>query len=266
MQIYVNSIGDSRYKDINPMNLGESRCKPNHFDGPGYRDYWVMHYVVSGKGVFVYDNQVYNLSAGDCFIIKPKELYFYQADEKEPWHYIWFCFEAFVDLPVIMKNSHVIHSHEIGNIFVTTIKEIKNTTSKISYFNSQFWRLITVFEEMEGKNYSPNYVEIAKSYIENEYSKDVKIREIAVRLRLDRTYFSTLFKKETGISPQQYLTEMRLSRAKDLMANYNLSPSVVATAVGYSDIFSFSRMFKRHFGISPTEYICSNEKSEIKNM
>ena len=261
MEIFVSFHGNVNFKDINPMHVGESKCQPNHFWGPGYRDHWLIHYVVSGKGVFVHDDEIFHLSAGDCFIIKPGELNFYQADEKNPWHYIWFSFDANVQLPDIMYNN-IIRSCGLGNIFVSTMRELKNINSKEPYFASRIWQLISAFHEMEGKISTPNYVEIAKAYIESEFSQNIKISDLASRLNLDRTYFSTLFKSKIGKSPQQYLAEVRLSKAKELMTKYNLAPSVVATSVGYADIFSFSRMFKRHFGISPTEYIENNKQQK----
>jgi AraC-like DNA-binding protein len=83
---------------------------------------------------------------------------------------------------------------------------------------------------------------------------DISVEEIANRLNLDRTYFSVIFKKKVGISPKQYLLKYRMNIATTLLAD-NLSVSVVARSVGYSDLYIFSKMFKRHFGVSPTEYL-----------
>ena len=73
-------------------------------------------------------------------------------------------------------------------------------------------------------------------------------------MNLNRSYFSTLFRRKTGCSPQQYLTDYRMNKACELMTEHGCSPGEAALSTGYPDIFSFSRMFKKKFGLSPREY------------
>ena len=84
---------------------------------------------------------------------------------------------------------------------------------------------------------------------------NITISELAQRLNLDRTYFSVIFKEKIGISPKQYLLNYRMNTAASLIAQGNISISVAAYSVGYSDLYVFSKMFKRHFGVSPTAYM-----------
>ena len=87
----------------------------------------------------------------------------------------------------------------------------------------------------------------------------ITVEEIAKKLNLDRTYFSTLFKRKTGVSPKQYLLDYRMSIAASLILKNDITVSVAAYSVGYSDIFTFSKMFKKHFGVSPKEYSGTNK-------
>ena len=66
--------------------------------------------------------------------------------------------------------------------------------------------------------------------------------------------FSTLFKKETGQNFLDYLTELRISKAKELLCGETLSVQDVAETVGYSDLKYFSRLFKKATGVSPSDY------------
>lgn len=68
------------------------------------------------------------------------------------------------------------------------------------------------------------------------------------------TYFSTLFKKETGQNFMDYLTELRISKAKELLCGEELSVQDVAEQVGYRDLKYFSRLFKKLTGVSPSDY------------
>ncbi|WP_312729295.1 helix-turn-helix transcriptional regulator, partial [Enterococcus sp.] len=66
------------------------------------------------------------------------------------------------------------------------------------------------------------------------------------------TYLSKIFKEATGVSPINYLIEIRLKRAKDMLKNDNLTIKEVASAVGYQDAYHFSKSFKKLYGVSPS--------------
>ena len=67
-------------------------------------------------------------------------------------------------------------------------------------------------------------------------------------------YFSKLFKAETGMNFIDYLTQLRMDKAKDLLAHTNKSMKEICREVGYSDPNYFSRSFKKNVGLTPTEY------------
>ena len=88
----------------------------------------------------------------------------------------------------------------------------------------------------------------------SEYVNGITVQQVADRLNLDRSYFSTAFKEKMGVSPQAYLINLRLERAAELITVYDESPSTAAISVGYPDLYHFSKIFKKHFGLSPREY------------
>ena len=119
----------------------------------------------------------------------------------------------------------------------------------------KIWELLSLLESgAPHAGASRDYVETAKTYLETEYMRGVSIAALAQRLNLDRSYFSSLFRRRTGLSPQQYLTQCRLQKAAELIAMHGFTPGEAAAATGYADIFSFSRMFKRRFGVPPSRY------------
>ena len=102
--------------------------------------------------------------------------------------------------------------------------------------------------------YEKDYVQKALDIINSEYMYSISIEEIAKRLNIERTYFSTLFKKRMGITPKRCLLEKRMNVAITLIEKKNTSITVIANSVGYSDLYTFSKMFKKHFGVSPSDY------------
>ena len=97
-------------------------------------------------------------------------------------------------------------------------------------------------------------IRMAKQYIQEHYSRQITLEEVSSFAGFSPSYFSTLFKKESGINFQEYLSEVRMKKAKDLLKETNLTIAGICEQVGYSDLKHFTKNFKRIAGIKPNEY------------
>ena len=94
----------------------------------------------------------------------------------------------------------------------------------------------------------------AKRYIQQHYREALRLEDVSSAVGFNATYFSTLFKKETGQNFMDYLTELRINKSKELLCGDTLSIQDVAEMVGYRDLKYFSRLFKKATGVSPSDY------------
>ena len=94
----------------------------------------------------------------------------------------------------------------------------------------------------------------AKKYIQEHFQEPLRLEDVSSIVGFNATYFSTLFKKETGQNFVDYLTELRINKAKELLCEADVSVSDAAELVGYRDLKYFSRLFKKTTGISPSDY------------
>lgn len=130
---------------------------------------------------------------------------------------------------------------------VTTFESLKDVL--ITQFSSLIDQVRTY---VESKNTKP--VRQAIDYVKKNYSKPVRLETAASEVGLSPTYFSSIFKKETGQNFSDYVTEYRLIIAKDLLKSSDLNINEIANALGFSDWRYFSKLFKKTEGIKPTEY------------
>lgn len=99
------------------------------------------------------------------------------------------------------------------------------------------------------------FVEKAKSFVSENYSNpELSLELICGELGLSQSYFSTVFKRETGSSFISYLTSYRMQKAAKFLIEENEKSYIIAGKVGYQDANYFSYVFKRHFGMSPSKY------------
>lgn len=108
-----------------------------------------------------------------------------------------------------------------------------------------------------------SFVSKAKEYVHSQYADaQLSLAQICEMLGVSNSYFSTVFKKETGKSFVGYVTDYRMEQAARLMIETNEKSYVIAQKVGYTDPNYFSYVFKRQFGVSPSKYRAEHTKSE----
>lgn len=251
-------IANRNYRGLNPIFIGCEECEPSHSFGPAVRRHYLIHYVVSGTGIFISGGKEYHLRAGDMFVITPGEETYYEASATMPWHYIWIGFTA--DDPLPCHLAPVMHVPAATVIFQKMLdcSNYKNGTS--AFLCARLWELFALIIEGTATK-EVDYVQYAIDCIRSEYVEPITVEMIAARLGLNRSYFSTLFKSKTGISPKRYLFEYRMKVAAKLLFEEKKPVTVTANSVGYTDIFNFSKMFKQYYGVSPAEYAKNGGKA-----
>lgn len=244
-------IMNEQYAGFNPVQFGSETCSPGHCFGPSVRTHWLLHYVVQGFGKFVKDGVTWEIGPGEIFVIPPYEETYYEADQSKPWRYIWIGFTMDGAIPPILT-APVLRCARAGIIFEEMLRCNKWGNGRSAFLSSKIWELYAaLLEEGEG---GEDYINKALHYMNVEYVNEITIQQVAEKVNLDRSYFSTLFKAAMGISPQAYLINLRLEKAAELITIYGESPTTAGISVGYPDLYHFSKIFKQHFGCSPRAY------------
>lgn len=246
-------LRNCHYADINPRVCGWQVCDAQHQFGPAQRTHWLLHYVVSGQGVFCSPRGEYAVKAGQIFVIRPNETTVYTADEVNPWQYIWLGFESSLSMPQAFSED-VFFAGDLAPIF-EAVKITEQMPNPELYLCSCIMQLLAQLPtSQQASGVGAQYVEKALNYIHAGYQNEIKISNLADRLNVDRSYFSSVFRAATGVSPQQYLVRHRLKKAAELMREKHIPPGQAALMVGYTDAAGFSRMFRRYYGVSPRDY------------
>lgn len=120
----------------------------------------------------------------------------------------------------------------------------------------------SIFEELSGANIQPSaqdnrtvsWLQKGKEYLEIHYVEGITVERAAEFVGVDRTHYTKQFRKAYGVTPIQYIQQLRMKEAKQLIEQTNYTMTEIAQSVGYPDLFTFSKAFKKMVGVSPKEY------------
>ncbi len=250
---------------------GYEDCLPDQFFGPAIRENYVLHYITEGKGFLEYKDQKIPLQKGDIFLLIPGEVTYYFADNQTPWSYYWLGIsgikaQEYFNLSSIHDTAYLRspHTKAIGNFIGTIVKDAERLDESKA---SQLHVISQLFELMHQLNaVSPNFDQEtispsqklyreAKHLIDIGYnSQAISIQYIADKLRVHRSYLSSIFKDFHKISPKEYLLEVRMNRAKELLETTDQPIKIIAYSVGYLDPLHFSKAFRQYYDCSPSQY------------
>ena len=117
-------------------------------------------------------------------------------------------------------------------------------------------KIMAACQNIQGKRSekSNRIIEMAKNYIKSNYNKDISLEDVSRVVNISPYYFSKIFKEDTGENFIEYLTCIRIDRAKELLETTEYSMKEICAQIGYADPNYFSRSFKKNVGVTPTEY------------
>ncbi|MDF2613109.1 MAG: AraC family transcriptional regulator [Clostridia bacterium] len=253
--------------DLNMYYCGYKANNPLHSYGPAMRDHYLIVYTRSGNGIFKIKDTVYPISKKCIFVIFPHHEVFYQADLVHPWENIWIgvygsLIPSYLDNLGLSPDSPIL-SIANPDIIENTLKSIldlsasKTMSDKINCISllHHFFAILSKDSSLRDKSFSQKqYVELALNFINYNYDRGISSIDISEHLNLDRSYFSKIFKEETGVTPTDYLNNLRIKKACTLLRNTSISIQTISYSIGIYDQFYFSRLFKNIIGCTPSYY------------
>lgn len=219
-----------------------------------------------------YRQENYRLPPGKVFIINPGELHQGGPIDDNGWTYRVFYPKAelfkqiasnLADSPrdVPFFPNAEIHDLELTQMLLRLHRRLEDDDAsqleQDELFHSAMSHLILhhsddqpVVKPTKAERY---YVNRVRAYIDEHFAEPLSLDDLASIVCLNPSYFLRVFKKSVGLSPHAYLTQVRINRAKEMMAA-GMPLTEIAPSTGFYDQSHFSNRFKRVFGLTPGQY------------
>lgn len=249
-------------ENIYVSNLRFEQCNPKKDKIDLIMPRTSIHYILDGNGYF---NNT-KLGAGQFFCALKNTNVCYYPDYKSPWTYIYV--DLYGENLSQVLNMYGFTSHNCIGSFdymdeIIKIEQLFQQHDKKAGYNKDFLcsiaNLILSLQNIKMKKnkdvstgaFRANEI---KTYLDLNFHKRITIDELANHFFLSRAYIRNVFYEYLHMSPKQYLQQLRMNKASELLTHTSYKVSLIANSVSYSDQLAFSKAFKNFFGISPLKY------------
>lgn len=276
---------NEQFVDLGLYQFGWEQCDPLHSYGPYARNHYLFHYVISGAGTLQStgtDGQTtqYKIKSGEGFMIFPKQINTYHADQDHPWEYAWLEFDGLrvkeaLELAGLTPDHPVYHSNardlslEMKEEMLYLARHPDQSPfhliGHLYLFLDCLTRSCSSRRMLQSGRIRDFYIRESISFIEQNFQNDISVEDIAAFCNLNRSYFGKIFRDAVGKSPQEFLISYRMTKAAELLKLTALCIRDISNAVGYPNQLHFSRAFRKVYGSSPRQWRAENQAAPSKN-
>ena len=264
---------ERRTASLYVQNTGRQQCSPAHSWGPGVRNHYLIHHVITGKGTYIAQNQRHELAAGDTFLIYPDTSIHYFADGQDPWEYIWVGFDGidakhYVDQMDFTPQRPVLrglHADEVRRLLEDIYSDYGAGAWRNAAITGRLYLLMAFLVEHASRvpstrSSGSDCAKDAANYIMTHFEEPITVEGLADFASVSHSSLYRSFKRRFQMSPKRFLLEYRIERACMLLLDSNYSIQEVSNSVGFEDPFYFSRAFKSVKGVSPRQFAAAATK------
>ncbi len=250
------------------LNATSSRYGDDWHSVPHTHNHTELFFIVSGKGQFLIQGQIFPVDANNLVIINPNVLHTEISLDAQPLEYIVLGISG-IELATV-KNSNGqfcildhFESADVSSCLRNILREMELKNEGYEHICQAYMEILIIrlmrntalTAQAEPPVISSNRQCAAiKRYIDLHFKETLTLSQLADEAHMNKYYLSHTFKREYGVSPINYLISRRIDESKYLLTETDLSMSQIAHVLGFSSLSYFSQVFHKAQGISPMEF------------
>ena len=249
-------------KQVTNNNVFIDRNKTKDFVFPlHWHDFFELEIVVSGTGTQIFNGKEYPIRSGTVIFSTPSDQHEIHTKTTTEIIVVQFDEHAIEKDSIdtfITSNEHFFYIDDKNTfeLIVKLAEYLKNCSSKcVAKIFSTIFTLLEPQKTNIVHSLKPHYtIQQAVVYLHSHFKESPRLKDVASLFYMNQNYFCSLFKEATGKNYKEYLLELKLNYAKQLLNNTDWKVSRIASECGYSSHSLFTSEFKKHTSISPAQY------------
>ena len=249
-------------EDISIIYAEHEKVKAGRRFGPVIRSVYILECCTGGAGSVIINGKEFPVSAGQCYMLLPGDTVIHTSDTQSPREGYWCALDGIsikghVEYAGITSQSPFIAPSLFGPIRdlmerLTQIWPCRDAGAPLRQ-TACAYGLLGLMLQNKPATQRDSLIDMAIGLMQTNYPNPLTVATIAAQVGLERSYFSEQFKKKTGLSPYQYLTQLRIQKACQLLSQGH-SITDTSYLVGLEP-HNFGRVFKKEVGIAPRNYV-----------
>lgn len=252
LDFVVTNIDTLAQREANPNWKINDYCNSN---------FYIIGFALSGKATYQIEDKEYDIQAGDSVFFHKGQIHTANSQNDDPWSFITVAF----DISLICGNFYlpniILHLPQtIGDKFIklNAAWSQKNFSYQIlckALLQEILYDILLLIHQRSYDMTLYKRVNDARLFITNNLDKKISIRQLAELTECSESYFRKIFRSVMGISCTQYINQLKIQKAKDMMLTEDYKLMQVAKELGFQNIYYFSTTYKKITGSSPkSEY------------
>ncbi|TJY42476.1 AraC family transcriptional regulator [Cohnella pontilimi] len=252
-----------------PVRAGRSIAKPHYKVGPKRIECYSIHFVHEGIVRFEFDGEWIDLGQGDLFCLFPERTYYYcQVPSENPLRLSWLALDGSRVKP-LLELSGLTPESPFRKIVPLAVRDsaeqvIQALSHGERWMPASAMKLQTLIcglfadfipdSALSDAAEPSGWIHECMDFMELHATEGISVQQVAAFAGVHRSYFTSVFTGQVGMSPQKYIQKIRMEKAKRLLKETGATVTEIAMSLGYPNLYSFTRAFTVYHRISPNAF------------
>jgi AraC-like DNA-binding protein len=270
--VYYTPTALEKAIGVCPLYVGRMRSKPNYRSGPRILNHYILQFVLDGQLNFAADGYTVRLNKGDMFCLLPGTTVQYGIVQDRPeLRLIWIGLSG-EGVDALLQSIGLTKNRSYSRKVLTqglsgSLHQLLDVFRQLPVHGNYFHWLGKFYELIEHLSLSTRpklhcsqeknpsmWIRESEIFMDTHFTEKISVQDVADYVGIHRSHFTDAFTKQLGISPGQYLQQLRLGKGKQMLEETIVPITEIALSLGYSELFAFTRAFRNYYGMSPSHY------------
>ena len=276
MSTHLYKLTNTKLDAVNMrlLYISESKFENDWISLPHSHHFTELFYILNGKGTFVINDKTFEVQKDDFIIVNSNVSHNETSSSEEPLHYVVMGSDE-LEFQLSPDNNYCIYNfasnNKLLNFYMKSIlAEMRAKEDNFEYVcQNLFQNLIFQIQRRTKIQFSETQTQKSNKecrfidqYLNEHFREDITLQSLSEIVHLSKYYLAHAYKEYRGISPINYLTQIRINEAKHLLETTDFSVAKIADFTGFSSASYFSQIFHKETGITPNQYRKNAQKCQ----